>query len=151
LDQVQAGLRQLISGCRTDSFTSQGLQAAGLPPSAAGLIDAGISVVGSMGTGAAIQALRAGGAGNILAYEIGQKTLSASNFANYGRIADPVERGAQIIADQGLLKALAPDLGGISQLPKTIPQGLTPLAAGGAGALRGVATGLSGRGCGCGN
>lgn len=151
-DQVQAGLRQLITGCSRDSLTSQGLQAVGVSKSAANLTDAGISVVGSLGAGAATQAIRAGGAGNILAYEIGQQTLSPSSYANYGRIANPVERGAEIIKDQGgVLRALAPDLGGVSQLPKTIPQGLTPLARGGLGAVGGAGTGLSGRACGCRN
>lgn len=152
LDQVQAGLRQVFTGCGVDSFTSQGLQSAGLSQSSANLVDAGISVVGSLGTGAATQAIRAGGAGNIMYYEIGQKTLSADGFANYGQIADPVDRGMQIVADQGWGRALAPDPAGLSQFSKTIPQGLTPLAGGMAGALGGggtAATAMTGRkGCG---
>ena len=93
LDQVQAGLRQLFTDCNTRSFTSKGLQAAGLSPSTANLVDAGISVVGSAGAGLGAQAVRAGGIGNMVYYEIGQNTLSPSNYAKYGQIADrEVER-----------------------------------------------------------
>ena len=149
LDQIQAGLRELTTGCHADSLTSTSLQAAGLSPAAANLADAGISVVGSFGAGAATQAIRAGGAQNIMYYEVGQQTFSPSNYAKYSQIGDATKRGMQIVADQGWGRGLTPDLGGVSQFPKTIPLGGTPLANGVAGAL--AATALSGRSCGCGD
>jgi hypothetical protein len=48
-DQIQAGLQQLFSGNQVSSLTSQGLQAAGMSPTAANLTDAGISIVGTAG------------------------------------------------------------------------------------------------------
>jgi RHS repeat-associated protein len=138
LDQLQAGLRQVFGSCRVDSFTSEGLRRAGLSRSAANTIDTGISIAGSLGAGTATQAIRAGGLENVGLYEVGQKTLSANDYARYGNIADPVERGGQIVADRGWPSALLrPE--GLSQYPKTVPQGLTPLARGGAGALGALA------------
>lgn len=59
-DQFQAGVRQLFTGQPTDSLTSTGLQAAGVPQPAANVIDAGISIVGTGGAGLATNSLRAG-------------------------------------------------------------------------------------------
>ena len=50
VDSMQTGFRQMISGQQVDSFTSQGLQAAGVPETYANLTDAGISIVGTAGT-----------------------------------------------------------------------------------------------------
>jgi len=149
LDEAQAGLRQLFSGCHVDSFTSQGLQGIGLSQSAANLTDAGISVLGSLGTGVATQAIEAGGLQNIFYYEAGQSTMSSSEFAESA--ADPVERGMQRVADQGWLRSLFSGLGAPSQFAKTIPKGLTPLGNGALGAVGGTANALSGRDCGCGH
>ena len=63
LDQIQAGLRSAFSGCKVDSLTSSGLQAAGLSQNAANLVDAGISVVGGGLAGAWAAGARAGQAG----------------------------------------------------------------------------------------
>ena len=132
-----------------------------LPPAlsqtAANLVDAGLSIVGSAGAGAAAQAVKAGAAVSkatfglstgqrIIYYDIGQKTLSPSNFDNFGKIADPVERGMAIVAKQGWPRALLPDTGGLSQFGKTIPKGLTPLATGGSGAVLGAVGAIN---CGC--
>lgn len=46
LDQAQAGFRQMLDGGHVSSLTSQGLQALGLPPLAADLADAGLSLAG---------------------------------------------------------------------------------------------------------
>ncbi|MDC6171315.1 RHS repeat-associated core domain-containing protein, partial [Paucibacter sp. XJ19-41] len=51
LDTFQAGTRQLMSGQATGTLTSQALQAMGASEGTAGLIDAGIGVVGSAGMG----------------------------------------------------------------------------------------------------
>lgn len=158
IDQIQAGLRQLFGdGCNSvDSFTSQGLQKAGMSQRAANITDAGISVVGSIGAGAATQGIRAGatvtqpldGMRRIALYEVGQQTMPASTYAKYAGIADPVERGAAIAADRGGLGwALIPKPGGLSPFVKTIPKGPTPLATGVAGAS-GAAGAASVR-CGC--
>ncbi len=131
-----------IYGSPVDSFTSRGLQAAGLSQSSANLMDAGISVVGSFGAGGATQAIRAGGVKNIIYYEIGQKTLSSSSYATYGQIKDPVARGMQIVADQGWPKALRPSLTG--PYSTTIWTGPTPLSTGALGAGGGAAGTLLG-------
>jgi RHS repeat-associated protein len=57
-DTFQSGVRQLISGERTDSLTSKGLQAAGMSPQAANLTDAGIGAAFSLGASAGSSALR---------------------------------------------------------------------------------------------
>ena len=96
-----------------------------------------------MGAGAGAPGIRAGANAaqpvdavrRIVQYEIGQQTLSGGSYAKYGQIANPVERGAAIAADRGgLAKGLIPEASGLSQFPKTIPKGLTPLATGVAGA-----------------
>jgi RHS repeat-associated protein len=58
VDVAISGARQLFSGEETSSFTSQGLQAAGVSKQNAELIDAGISIVGSAGAGLATSALK---------------------------------------------------------------------------------------------
>ncbi|MCW3840482.1 polymorphic toxin-type HINT domain-containing protein [Micromonospora yasonensis] len=58
VDVAISGARQLFSGEETSSFTSQGLQAAGVSKQNAELIDAGISIVGSAGAGVATSAIR---------------------------------------------------------------------------------------------
>ncbi len=57
IDTVQAGVRQVVTGQRTDTVTSEVLQKkAGLSPRAANLIDAAISVVGTLGASAVTKA-----------------------------------------------------------------------------------------------
>jgi RHS repeat-associated protein len=58
VDVAISGARQLFSGEETSSFTSQGLQAAGVSKQNAELIDAGISIVGSAGAGLATSAIK---------------------------------------------------------------------------------------------
>jgi RHS repeat-associated protein len=66
---------------------------------------------------------------NLLYYEIGQKTLPTADYlANYAEIANPVDRGAQIVADQGWLNALTPQSSGWALgLGKTFGTDPTPL------------------------
>ncbi|MEV4482529.1 SpvB/TcaC N-terminal domain-containing protein [Micromonospora coxensis] len=58
VDVAISGARQLFSGEETSSFTSSGLQAAGVSKSNAELIDAGISIVGSAGASIATSAVK---------------------------------------------------------------------------------------------
>jgi RHS repeat-associated protein len=48
IDTFTAGIHQAFSGEQTDTLTSQGLQAAGLSQSSANMVDAGISILGSV-------------------------------------------------------------------------------------------------------
>ena len=56
LDTFIAGLRQIWSGEDTETFTSKGLQAAGVSPGKANLIDAGVGVVFTFGGSALLKA-----------------------------------------------------------------------------------------------
>ena len=60
-DVASSGLQQLWTGEQTSSLTSRGLQAAGMSRENAELVDAGVSIVGSMGTSAIANAPRAAG------------------------------------------------------------------------------------------
>jgi len=61
VDTMVSGWRTLWSGQDVDTFTSQGLQAAGMERRTANLVDAGIGVVGSLGSSAGTRALTASG------------------------------------------------------------------------------------------
>jgi hypothetical protein len=61
VDTVVSGWRTLWNGHDVDTFTSQGLQAAGMERHTANLVDAGIGVVGSLGSSAGTRALTASG------------------------------------------------------------------------------------------
>jgi RHS repeat-associated protein len=148
LDQVVAGLRQLVTGCRADSFTSQGLQAAGVSQSTANFIDAGISIAGSLGAGAAGAARAAGGLSKVPFSEAGASTMSGSEWGNYGELGNDATRGAQRVADQGWLRSLLSGFRSPSQFFRTAPKGGTPLANGALGAIGGGANLAP---CGCGN
>ena len=54
-DVATTGFYELLYGVPRDTLTSQGLQAVGLPQDDANGIDAGLSMVGTMGIGAAIR------------------------------------------------------------------------------------------------
>jgi RHS repeat-associated protein len=62
-DTVGSGVRTAIKGEQVDSFTSQGLQAAGLGRRTANLVDAGIGVVGTLGASAVTRAPAVGAEG----------------------------------------------------------------------------------------
>jgi RHS repeat-associated protein len=167
-DQIQAGIQQLWTGNQASSLTSQGLQAAGLSPNAANLTDAGLSVVGSLGTGFATTAIRsttltstsisadvvnASLITKVGYYEVGQLSLSEDAYTYYSLWGNTLDRGAAMVADQG---------GGLFGWAKAMSQGSvtlgaqegtlfdslasawpTPLGAGGVGAIGGVANGLT--------
>lgn len=57
-DTVVSGVRTALAGEEVDTFTSQGLQRAGMSRTAANLTDAGISIVGTLGASSAASALR---------------------------------------------------------------------------------------------
>jgi len=56
-DVTAAGFRTMWYGKQYDTFTSQGLQAAGMSQDAANIVDAGISIVGTAGAGLLTKAL----------------------------------------------------------------------------------------------
>jgi hypothetical protein len=55
---TMSGVLGLITGCSVDTVTSQGLQAMGMSQGTANLVDAGISIGGSLATGWATAAAR---------------------------------------------------------------------------------------------
>jgi RHS repeat-associated protein len=159
LDQVQAGARQAWSGNPVDSFTSQRLQAAGMSPRAANLTDAGISIAGSFGAGAATVGIRAtqiaadsGGLANGMStwqmlntYETGAKALNSADYlALGGDLTSPLYKG--LLMQQGVnlsgdaYQLTTGALEGFGQSLWLAPTGLTPLGYGGAG-LGGAAAG----------
>jgi hypothetical protein len=60
-DTFQAGIRQAYSGKSVDTFTSQGMQAVGVPPNVANVADAGVGMALTMGATAAIGATKTAG------------------------------------------------------------------------------------------
>ena len=59
-DVANAGFYTMWTGVPHDTLTSQGLQSLGLPQNAATGIDAGISIVGSMGVGITVRGMGTG-------------------------------------------------------------------------------------------
>ena len=55
-DTVASGVATMVSGEEVDTFTSQGLQAAGMTRTQANLADAGIGIVGTLGASAIVKA-----------------------------------------------------------------------------------------------
>ena len=100
-DVAYSGARQLISGEETSSFTSQGLQAAGVSKTKADLIDAGISAVGSLGAGALA---RAGTTAAQTGLKAAQATAQSGSPAQL--VAGQAWEAAQL-AEQGLVKNTA--------------------------------------------
>jgi len=149
VDQFQAGVRQAFTHQQVDSLTSVALQeTTGMSRNTANLVDAGISVAGSIGAGLGTTVIRAQSAlsseavnaplwRQVLYHEIGQKTLpdDASTFYSTW-FANPVDRGAAIVADQGWSQALRPQNAGWTLgIGKTFATGPTPLGWGGSAAL----------------
>jgi hypothetical protein len=85
-DVAATGLRQLISGQPESSLTSQGLQAAGVSPQTAELLDTGLSVVGSAGAGLAATLPRAQSA----LTSAGPRTFASSDPL-VGNLANKIE------------------------------------------------------------
>jgi uncharacterized protein RhaS with RHS repeats len=65
-DVAIAGYNTMMSGERYDTLTSQGLQAVGVPQDWANGIDAGISMAGTMGAGAATRGVKINYTGKVI-------------------------------------------------------------------------------------
>jgi RHS repeat-associated protein len=110
LDQVIAGARSLGSGRPEESVTEMALEKAGVPKAGARWIDAGISVVGTMGTSAISTAPRIAAAGAepaaqgmstlqvLNAYDRGSRALNAADFAAMGANATSAIAKANMMA-----------------------------------------------------
>jgi hypothetical protein len=152
LDTMQAGIRQTFSddGKHVDSLTSSGLQAAGVPRTAANITDAGISIAGSLGGGlvnaaskvAAVAATpEAAGLTTVqilTKIEQGSKALPTATFEALGGTATSAITKADMIASGTVAGTEGLNIGTAVTLA---PTGLTPLADVGAGALSATATG----------
>lgn len=104
-DVASSGLTQLWTGEQTSSLTSRGLQAAGMSRDNAELVDAGVSIVGSMGTSAMANAPRAAAAvnatGAVLPYS---SARLGANLVRAG-IAQPAETAAHHIVAGGAARS----------------------------------------------
>lgn len=105
-DVASSGLQQLWTGEQTSSLTSRGLQAAGMSRENAELVDAGVSIVGSMGTSAIANAPRAAGGvvnatGAVLPYS---SARLGANLVRAG-FAQPAETAAHHIVAGGAARA----------------------------------------------
>lgn len=108
IDTIQAGIRQAMSGEETDTFTSQGLQAAGMSRNSANLADAGLGLVsggagliaGASKTSTIIKAAEGTGLTTrqaFRAWEVGSQALNNTDFAALSKVAsNPIQRAIQI-------------------------------------------------------
>jgi RHS repeat-associated protein len=145
LDQVQAGVRQTVSGNPVDSFTSGDLQMLGVSRSGANLTDAGISVVGSFSAGAATSLIRATtiaatdplaqglSTSQILSqWESGSVALNNADYWGMGGdFTSPLYKAACM--NSGAYPLTTTAMEGFWQSLKLAPTGLTPLGNLGAG------------------
>ena len=92
IDTTVSGLRTLISGERKDTLTSQGLQAAGVERNAANLVDAGISVAGTLGAGAAVRAPAAAGGEVAVSFSPGLPGVTPGTVPGTIQHFDPVNK-----------------------------------------------------------
>ena len=146
LDTAQAGARQAWTGNQVDSFTSGDLQMLGMSHTAASLTYAGISVVGSFGSGAATPLIRAStiaatdplaqglSASQILSqWEKGAVALNDADFWGMGgTFTSPLYKAAAM--DSGAYPLTTTAWQGLVQSLRLAPTGLTPLGYLGAGA-----------------
>ncbi|HYL83776.1 MAG TPA: RHS repeat-associated core domain-containing protein [Candidatus Angelobacter sp.] len=153
LDQVQAGLRSAFSGCKVDSLTSSGLQAAGLSQNAANLVDAGISLVGGGLAGAGAAGARAGQEGIQFSHFIpdrlgGRRSIFNGNYVSekFHYLTDTFSYppGWQSFGEK-LVQRLPQEetLGSMTLRLPWVYGGAAAGAAAGAGSL------MAGRNCGC--
>lgn len=158
LDVTVSGLCELYDGQSHDTFTSVGLQMLGCSQTCANIIDAGISIVGSLGAGIGSAAAKtaqivksadAAGMGAteaLSAWENGSKALSNPAWeALGGESTSAIAKNAQInraiaavkagtaTAEQIQIASSASKLNIIKSIMLS-PTGLTPLADLGAGA-----------------
>lgn len=105
VDTIQSGLRQAFSGEQTDSFTSKGLQAAGMTQTQANLTDAAIGIVGSVGTSLASNSLRGAGAMVHLTNEAAAANIVKEGVLRGNNFAGPASNatsGAMMTLQTGL-------------------------------------------------
>jgi len=152
IDTMQAGIRQTFSddGKHVDSLTSSGLQAVGVPRTAANITDAGISIAGSLGGGLVNAATKVAAvaatpeAAGLTTLQIltkveqGSKALPTATFEALGGTATSAITKADMIASGTVAGTEGLNIGTAVTLA---PTGLTPLADVGAGVLSASATG----------
>lgn len=97
LDTVQAGVRTVITGQNTDTFTSLGLQKAGLSRRAANLIDAGIGVAGTLGATAVAKIPAVAGAARAGAEAEGLVHLTSAKAAAEIATTETLGKGASTV------------------------------------------------------
>jgi RHS repeat-associated protein len=151
LDTIYSGFGTAINGSAVNSFTSQGLHAAGLSQNTANLIDAGISVVGSAGAGifngatkvaAIAQTPEAAGMSTwdiLTTVDQGSKALPTPVWSELGGDAASALQKAAQMGD-------VPGTGGLNMMQALglAGTGLTPLADFGAAAGGATFTGAAG-------
>jgi RHS repeat-associated protein len=152
LDTIQSGFRQAVNGQAVDSFTSQGLQAAGVSRNTANLVDTGVSVVGSAGAGIFNGATKVAAIAQT-EEAAGMSTWQILNGVDQGSKALPtaVWEGlggstSSALAKAGMIGDGAEGAGGLNLLQaiKLAPTGLTPLADFGAAAIGATFSGAAG-------
>ena len=135
MDTVQAGTQQLLSGEQTDTFTSKGIQAAGVSKTKANLLDAGIGVVGTLGASAVTKAPTVAAAATEGADELVHLTsaeaaaeINATQTLGKG---GTIYAGPASLADKGALARQA-----LTGLPASKVTNVVELPAEAAGAFR---------------
>jgi RHS repeat-associated protein len=99
LDVAISGARQMVSGEDTSSFTSQAMQAAGVSKGKADLVDAGVSIVGSLGAGVATKAAARG------ATALARAGTAAKTAETAGGEAVTVYRGTANVAEREIISS----------------------------------------------
>jgi RHS repeat-associated protein len=144
LDTVKSGIHSAIRGEAVDSYSSRGLQKAGVKRSTANLIDAGVTIVGSLGAGAATGGIKIVGAAKdplakgmklmqvAIAVEKGSRALKAADYAALGgkstsalAKAEMFEKGINAAGE--LFKVTTTFGQRVLQSLKLLPTGFTPL------------------------
>ncbi|RPI94809.1 MAG: toxin, partial [Chloroflexi bacterium] len=159
-DVAVSGARTMWNGTQVDTFTSQGLQAAGMSRTAANLTDAGISIVGSVGAGTATAAIKVSGIATteplaqglstpqiLSRVESGSRALNNADYARLGGQATSAMAKAEMIkagvdATRESYQLTTTAVQSFSKSLQLIPTGPTPLADIGLGVL-GAAAGVS--------
>lgn len=161
IDQAMTGFRQMFTGTQATSLTSQGLQAAGMSANTANTVDAGISVVGSMGAGSLSASTRiaqiraadplAASMSNwqlLRAYDQGSRALTNADYIALGGASTTPLAKAQMMA-QGVNAAGEPYVVATNLAQQTATSvrlagtGLTPSAQATAGAIGAAAAGAA--------
>jgi hypothetical protein len=156
LDQIQAGLRQAWTGKATDSLTSTAMQAAGVSRNVANGIDAGISIVGSMGAGAATAGIKVStiaatdsAAANLNSWQIlwrndiGSKALRYAEFKELGGHTTTSIAKYNLMKNKKKLETKFYESLFIALTPELMKTGPTAMGNIGVGVLSGVSNGVT--------